>query len=172
MSTIAEALAELVAMIAEAAALGGPPEDLRHRRGMPTDATSAAALISEPPDRVGALVRLPRTELETWYRGGGRQAKVKVVHVSEFGVDDVGNIVATALDQQLGRVEESDLEGDLVYVAFREDAGEDVEAGVWGLASVQWAVVVTADSRETRADVTRAVARTVAAIGDRKLRQR
>ena len=139
---------------------------------MPTDSTSAAALIFGPPDRVGALVRLPRTELETWYRGGGRQAKVKVVHVSEFGVDDVGNIVATALDQQLGRVEESDLEGDLVYVAFREDAGEDVEAGVWGLASVQWAVVVTADSRETRADVTRAVARTVAAIGDRKLRQR
>lgn len=42
-----------------------------------------------------------------------------------------------------------DLEGDLVYVAVREDAGEDVEAGVWGLASGQWAVVVTADSRET-----------------------
>jgi hypothetical protein len=57
---------------------------------------------------------------------------VKVVHVSEFGVDDVGNIVATALDQELGRVEESDLEGDLVSVAFREDAGEDVEAGMWG----------------------------------------
>jgi hypothetical protein len=169
--SFAEALAELVAMIAEAAALHGPREDLRHRRGMPTDAT-AAALISELPDRVGALVRLPRTELETWYRGGGRQAKVKVVHVSEFGVDDVGNIVATAIDQELGRVEESDLEGDLVYVAFREDAGEDVEAGVWGLASGQWAVVVTADSRETRADVTRAVARTVPARGDRKLRQR
>lgn len=139
---------------------------------MPTGATSAAALISELPGRVGALVRLPRTQLETWYRGGGRQAKVKVIHVSEFGVDDVGNIVATALDQEGGRVEEADLEGDLVYVAFREDAGEDVEAGVWGLASGQWAVVVTGDSRETRADVTRAVARTVAAMGDRKLRQR
>jgi hypothetical protein len=94
---------------------------------------------------------------------------VKVVHVSEFGVDDVGNIVATALDQELGRVEESDLEGDLVSVAFREDAGEDVEAGIWGLASGQWAVVVTADSGETRADVTKAVAKTVATTGDRNL---
>jgi hypothetical protein len=169
-STFAEALAELVAVIAEAAALREPREDPRHRHGMPTDATSAAALISELPGRVGALVRLPRTQLETWYRGGGRQAKVKVIHVSEFGADDVGNIVATALDQEGGRVEEADLEGDLVYVAFREDAGEDVEAGVWGLASGQWAVVVTGDSRETRADVTRAVARTVAATGDRKLR--
>lgn len=170
--SFAEALAELVAMIAEAAALRGPREDLRHRHGIPTDATSAAALISELPDRVGALVRLPRADLETWYRGGGRQAKVKVIHVSEFGADVVADIVATALDQELGRVEESDLEGDLVYVAVREDAGEDVEAGVWGLASGQWAVVVTADSRETRADVTKAVAKTVAAMGDWKLRQR
>lgn len=96
---------------------------------------------------------------------------MKVIHVSEFGADVVADIVATALDQELGRVEESDLEGDLVYVAVREDAGEDVEAGVWGLASGQWAVVVTADSRETRADVTKAVAKTVAAMGDRKLRQ-
>ena len=58
------------------------------------------------------------------------------------------------------------------YVAFREDAGEDVEAGVWGLGSGQWAVVVTADSRETRADVTKSVAKTVATTGARKLGQR
>ena len=84
----------------------------------------------------------------------------------------MGNIVATALAQERARVDESDLEGDLVYVAFREDAGEDVEAGVWGSWSGRWAVVVAADSRETRADVTKAVAKTVATAGDRKLGQR
>jgi hypothetical protein len=169
--SFAEALAELVAMIAKRrpftdhakisdTGAAGPPTRRRQRRSCPSFPTESAPLLDSP-----------RTELETWYRGGGRQAKVKVVHVSEFGVDDVGNIVATALDQELARVEESDLEGELVYVAFREDAGEDVEAGVWGLGSGQWAVVVTADSRETRADVT-AVAKTVATTGDRNLGQR
>jgi hypothetical protein len=136
-------------------------EDERYVRGLPRDAGEAASLLASLPPSISALTKLPRTDVEVWYRGRGKQAKVRAMDVSELGFDDVRGFVTAVLDHDANAVEEVDLDGDIVHVAFAENSGEDVTVGAWGLSNGTWALTVSADSSGTRDIVTKAVIRAI-----------
>jgi hypothetical protein len=157
MSSFGEALAELLGGLVDLGIAMSPGrEDAGHVRGFPRSEDEAAELIASLPRTLDALGRIPRDGLEVWYRGGGRQASVRLIDVAELGFLDVGSFVRTAVERS-DSVDDCDLEGDLVYVATTEHEGEDGAVGSWGLASGRWVVVVTASSPEARDAVTSAI---------------
>jgi hypothetical protein len=156
MSIFAVILAELLGVGVEAAARSVGGEDRRHLRGLPRDREDAIDLVASLPPLVGTLGRVERDELETWYRGGAGHASVLLMDVTRVGFDDVRSFLTAALER--GEViDDCDLDGEIVYVASTEPGTGEGAVGAWGLASTPWAIVVSADSATTRADVTAAV---------------